>query len=159
MFLPIIFTLALLIKSANSLDFNFPENVDSESVSQTLFPSNLRTDDFDKLVYNPDLAKVISNDQAWFIKFYTPWCKHCQAIAPVWDALYEYFQKSQHEKVNVANVDCGDDQSLELCVQFRVQGYPTLLFLKDDMFYKFRGNRDFESLVHFALKNYTNAEI
>ena len=36
-------------------------------------------------------------DKAYFVKFYAPWCGHCQRLAPTWEELGEEF--AQHEKV------------------------------------------------------------
>jgi len=59
-----------------------------------------------------------------FIKFYAPWCGHCQKLAPVWDDLAKAFEKD--EKVKVAKVDCTKHQSV--CQEHEVRGYPTLAY-------------------------------
>lgn len=39
---------------------------------------------------------------SFFIKFYAPWCGHCQKLAPVWDDLADTF--NHDNKVNIAKV-------------------------------------------------------
>lgn len=59
----------------------------------------------------PEKALVELDDESFsshiehgshFIKFYAPWCGHCQKLAPTWDGLAESFQYD--EKVSVAKV-------------------------------------------------------
>lgn len=61
-----------------------------------------------------------------FIKFYAPWCGHCQKLAPVWDELAKKFEKD--EKVKIAKLDCTQAQSV--CQEHEVRGYPTLAYFR-----------------------------
>ena len=61
-----------------------------------------------------------------FIKFYAPWCGHCQKLAPTWDELAKKFEKD--ETVKVAKLDCTQAQSV--CQENDVKGYPTLAYFR-----------------------------
>ena len=63
----------------------------------------------------------------WFIKFYAPWCGHCQKLAPIWEELA---RSIEHDTtVSVAKVDCTEYRPI--CKDFDVKGYPTLLWLEN----------------------------
>ena len=51
----------------------------------------------------------------------------------------------------MAKVDCSDEINTELCIQFAIGGYPTLILLSGANYYDYDGMRDSESLVEFAL--------
>ena len=61
-----------------------------------------------------------------FIKFYAPWCGHCQKLAPVWDELAANFKEDKVAKVG--KVDCTQHQAI--CQQHEVRGYPTLAYFR-----------------------------
>jgi protein disulfide-isomerase A6 len=64
-----------------------------------------------------------------FVKWYAPWCGHCKALAPDWDALAEKYSASS--SVLIASVDCTTEENKDLCQQYGVSGYPTLKYFKD----------------------------
>ena len=76
---------------------------------------------------------------------YAPWCGHCKALAPVWDDLWDAHQN----QINVASVDCTADDGADICRQFSIRGFPSLLLLKNDKWYKYYGKRDLENLSKF----------
>jgi len=62
---------------------------------------------------------------AWLIKFYAPWCPHCQALAPIWSAFADSAKEAGHP-YHVAEVDCTVNQNV--CED--VRGYPTLRLIQ-----------------------------
>ena len=65
-----------------------------------------------------------------------PWCGHCKALAPTWDQLAE---KVSADSI-VAKVDCTVED--ELCGEFNVEGYPTLVLrTADNEYVSYNGAR------------------
>merc|ERR1711971_966711 len=71
-------------------------------------------------------AKTVSSGDT-FIKFYAPWCGHCQKLVPTWGELAKKFEKD--ETVKIAKLDCTQAQSV--CQENEVKGYPTLSYFRN----------------------------
>ncbi|KAF7992883.1 hypothetical protein HCN44_005227 [Aphidius gifuensis] len=90
-----------------------------------------------------------------FVKFYAPWCGHCQRLAPTWDELGK---SNSHDKlVNIAKVDCTQHQSV--CEKFDIKGYPTLLWIENgkkiDKYTGQRGTIELKEYINKMLKKST----
>lgn len=86
-------------------------------------------------------------DHSWFIKFYTPQCKHCKVLKPLWDLAAD---KLTNERMTVAQVDCSLHANHLICLQFHVRAYPTIMLLRDDQYFKFRGKRSMQAFYEFV---------
>ncbi|KAL7469577.1 hypothetical protein ACHAXS_009832 [Conticribra weissflogii] len=84
------------------------------------------------------------------MKFYAPWCGHCKALAPDWDALADEYTSSN--SVIIGSVDCTDEENSELCNDSGVQGYPTLKYYIDGNLEgeDYQGARSFDALKSFV---------
>lgn len=85
-----------------------------------------------------------------FVKFYAPWCGHCRALEPTWEALAESIEG---EEISVAKVDCTREVSLGS--RMYIRGYPTLILFADGgAAHKYEGARSPEALTEFARGGY-----
>ena len=91
--------------------------------------------------------KLVTNSQEpWFIKFYAPWCHHCQALAPSWAQM----GKEMQGKLNIGEVNC--DKDSRLCKDVRVRAYPTIHFFLGGERVEYNGLRGLGDLVNYAKK-------
>lgn len=89
---------------------------------------------------------VTSTLDPWFIKFYAPWCHHCQALAPTWHNVARQMQG----KLNIGEVNC--DVEKKLCRDAGVRGYPTMLFFRGGERIEYEGLRGLGDLLDYAEK-------
>ena len=92
------------------------------------------------------MASVTMSKELWFVKFYAPWCHHCQAMAPNWQQL----GKDMKGRLNIGEVDC--EANGRLCKDVNVQSYPTLLLFKGGQRVEYQGLRGLGDFVSYAEK-------
>lgn len=108
----------------------------SPNAAGTLVP--LSQEDFQK--------RVTTTQDDWFIKFYVPWCPHCQDLAPAWLQM----SKELQGKLNVEEVNC--DHEVRLCKDVRIKGYPTIYYFRGGERVEYDGLTGLGDLVSFAKK-------
>jgi protein disulfide-isomerase len=106
-------------------------NVDGKSVKLT-------AESFQRL--------VTTTRDPWFVKFYAPWCGHCQAMAPNWASM----ARDMQGVLNVGEVNCEAEK--RLCKDAKVKGYPTMLFFRGGERVEYEGLRGVGDLTTFAKK-------
>jgi len=91
-----------------------------------------------------DFEEKTANDM-WFIMFHAPWCGHCKQLAPTWNSV-AYHLKGE---INVGKVDCTANG--RICQQMNVQGYPTLKIVQGKESTEYRGSRQINEILNFAV--------
>ncbi|KAJ5907542.1 hypothetical protein N7495_000224 [Penicillium taxi] len=89
---------------------------------------------------------VTTTQDSWFIKFYAPWCHHCQALAPNWLEM----AKEMKDTLNIGEVNC--EIETRLCEDARVNAYPTIYFFRGGQRVEYSGLRGLGDLLSFAKK-------
>lgn len=89
-------------------------------------------------------TQVTVSQDPWFIKFYAPWCGHCQSLAPIWIQL----AKEMEGKLNIGEVNCDVEKSL--CKNAKIHGYPTMAFFSGGERVDYDGLRGLGDLVSYA---------
>lgn len=89
---------------------------------------------------------VTMTQDMWFVKFYAPWCHHCQAMAANWDQL----AKEMRGKLNIGQVNC--DEESRLCKDVRVKSYPTIALFRGGERIDYDGLRGLGDFVSYANK-------
>ncbi|KAK6461532.1 hypothetical protein DFJ63DRAFT_323155 [Scheffersomyces coipomensis] len=78
-------------------------------------PPPLGVDNFD----------TITSERLSFVEFYSPYCHHCTALAPIWEEAYLQF-KTEAVKLNIQMVQVNCVESGDLCEREQISYYPNL---------------------------------
>ena len=83
------------------------------------------------------------------VKYYAPWCGHCKALAPTWDALAE--DVKDIEDLVIAKFDATANEVAGL----DIRGYPTLKYYpkNDKSGLDYSGDREIEDFKKFLSEN------
>lgn len=91
-------------------------------------------------------SRVTMSLDPWFIKFYAPWCHHCQAMAATWAQV----AREMEGKINIGEVNC--DKESRLCKDVGVRGYPTINLFRGGERVEYQGLRGLGDFVDYANK-------
>lgn len=81
------------------------------------------------------------------VEFYAPWCGHCQALAPHYEAAATTLKA---EGIKLAKVDCTVEEAL--CGEQDVKGYPTLKVMRHGQASEYSGPRKTDGIVSYMQK-------
>jgi thioredoxin-like negative regulator of GroEL len=112
-----------------------------------LTPLALSSDNSITLLTDANFETTLAFPPAlWLVKFYAPWCKHCNKLDPVFDDLAE----AAGGRVMLGSVDATKNpKTAEL---HNIKGYPTILYKKDNIYGKYDGPRSLDGFLTFIDK-------
>ena len=97
----------------------------------------ITADNFNELVVN-------QNKNVFMVMFFAPWCGHCKASMPAWDAA----SSEAEDGIKFGKIDCTAHQGI--CSNYGVQGYPTIKAFVNGKAEDYNGARDKSSFLSFA---------
>lgn len=116
----------------------------------------------DKNKYTPNKINTLSNDKenmqgngktVELMLFYTTWCPHCRSCKPSWDEIKEKYTGRLINGYNVefVEIDCTNENSKteKLMNDYKVEGYPTIILVKDEQPINFDAQPSVETLDQF----------
>lgn len=84
------------------------------------------------------------NKQRWFIMAYTPSCKQCRELKPL---FHKMAYDKRESNVKFGEINCSDDRAL--CKLLRIRSYPTLFMVDNNKIFRFNGNRTEDNIHRF----------
>jgi len=95
--------------------------------------------------------KFINKNKVVLVKFHIPGCQHCVTFKTLYDDLVIKFLMEEAEDVKFAEVNCLEFDSVEVCSEEGVSGFPALHLYKDgmieDVFSEERTSTNLENFV------------
>lgn len=98
---------------------------------------------------NHPKSEKFDNSNIVIYNFNTTWCGWSKRFQPVWDKFSETAKK-ELPNVKVVDVKCDDKQNDDLCKQFKVPGYPSVVAVVNGESKVYGGSRTEEDLLTFA---------
>lgn len=83
------------------------------------------------------------------VEYYAPWCGHCKALKPHYQAAAAAL-KALPTPLAIAKVDCTAEQSI--CSEVGVQGYPTVNVYRNKVGSAYPGARTSEAIISYLKK-------
>ena len=74
--------------------------------------------------------KFINKNKVVLVKFHIPGCQHCVTFKTLYDDLVIQFLMEEAEDVKFAEVNCLEFDSVEVCSEEGVSGFPALHLYK-----------------------------
>lgn len=107
--------------------------------------TELTPDDFE-----PYSSTLITKRKCSGLLIYAPWCPHCINFKNTWE---KFAEQALFMDVFSLNAELYKSQILKINEEDPsfINGYPTIIFYKDNKIIKYKNNRDTKTLLNFAI--------
>ncbi|KAK8746821.1 hypothetical protein OTU49_016835 [Cherax quadricarinatus] len=91
-----------------------------------------------------NFSKTITSNDLILVEFYAPWCRHCKALEPEYEAAAHDLQANN---IPLAKIDGTEEK--EIADEYGVSGYPTMLVFRSGRKFDYKGKRDHSGIVEY----------
>lgn len=107
--------------------------------------------DYVLVLTKDNFEEAIAQNKYILVEFYSPGCKHCHILAPVYSSAAKLLN-DQDSEIKMAKVDA--TQERDLAQQYNIGGYPTVLFFRSGtpIDYKIIQDHDDKGIVAWLKK-------
>jgi hypothetical protein len=84
-----------------------------------------------------------------FMMFYTDWCPHCTHTKPEFKKVMNNCSSGELNGKKIVVKMINADENKDLAREYNVEGYPTLIFVKDGKNYTYEGNRTEKDMMSY----------
>lgn len=91
--------------------------------------------------------QTIQQPGLFLVEFFAPWCGHCKALAPEYEAAATFLKE---KGITLIQVDC--TLETRLCEEYEITGFPTLKIFRDGNHEPYDGPRKSSSIVSYMIK-------
>ncbi|KAK2817707.1 hypothetical protein Q7C36_021640 [Tachysurus vachellii] len=105
------------------------------------------------VLHEKNFARALSENKYLLVEFYAPWCRHCQALEPLYAEVAAQL-KNQSSPVRLAKLDATEEK--ELAKEFEVSNFPTLKLFTDGRRHnatEFTGKRSVKRIIQWLQRH------
>jgi len=102
-------------------------------------------------IVNSDDNKVVNSEENTVValNFNTSWCGHSKNFQPIWDEFANSINYIPNMKA--FDIKCDDNKNDELCKKFNIEGYPTVIIVRNNDIIPYDGPRNVKALQNTVL--------
>ena len=98
------------------------------------------------------------NQDGYFVFFGADWCGHCKNFKPMFESMAKSTSDGKYQTKPVF-IHYEMDERDTISTVFRINSFPTLVFIKGDRFCKFKANREEQAIASFFGSNDMKGEL
>lgn len=95
-----------------------------------------------------------ADKRAEILFFFAEWCPHCQSAKPEWEKFKSEYESTTVNgwKLHMKEIDCSDPdaQTEKIIDDYDVEGFPTILMVKDGEVIQFDSDVKYDTLKQFV---------
>jgi len=93
------------------------------------------------------------------VKFYAPWCPACIAMEQTYNELASRFLDIEMEDVLFGQVNCVDQNSVQVCAEESVEDFPSIYLYKDGQLEDIYSGDSLKDMVNFVWETVDSTQV